>query len=257
MQTVSERLEALIAALGYNTNSFSKELGYANNNVTIGRIIADRGKQPSADTLQKIKARFARVNLNWLLTGEGDMLAPERGQYTSMEDTPTLQAAEPPARFDRNAREVTVDMFMKIPLVPVPAQAGYLKGFSDAEYIDELPTFPVIVDRSYRGKYRVFEVSGDSMDDGSSQAICDKDMVLCREVKRDLWCSKLHINTWDFVIVHRSEGITVKRIIAHDTATGHITCHPLNSLYDDFVLDLNDVLELYNVVRIVDRVARR
>ena len=43
-QTISERLEILIKELGLNPNSFSKALGYPNNNVTIGRIINDKEK---------------------------------------------------------------------------------------------------------------------------------------------------------------------------------------------------------------------
>jgi hypothetical protein len=74
MQTISERLGELIGKLGHNVNSFSKEIGYSNNNVTIGRIISDKEKMPSAETMQKISNRFTDVNLDWLLTGKGKML---------------------------------------------------------------------------------------------------------------------------------------------------------------------------------------
>ena len=119
-----------------------------------------------------------------------------------------------------------------------------------------LPTFPVIVDRTYKGKYRCFEVEGDSMDDGTRNAICDRDIILGRDIKRDLWKSKLHIKDWDFIIVHM-DGITVKRIIEHDTDNGVIKCHSTNPLYDDFILNLDQIIELYNVIKIVDRNARR
>jgi transcriptional regulator with XRE-family HTH domain len=74
MKTINERLNDLITTLGYNITSFSKELGYTNNNVTIGRIVNDKDKMPSADTMLKIAHRFNNVNLDWLLTGEGEML---------------------------------------------------------------------------------------------------------------------------------------------------------------------------------------
>ncbi len=156
----------------------------------------------------------------------------------------------------RDAQAMTDLQFMQIPFVPVHAQGGYPRGYGDQEYIDQLPTIPVIVDRNYRGKYRVFEVSGDSMDDGSRIALCDGDKILCREVKRELWDSKLHINDWFFVIVCKRDGITVKQIVKHDVEKAEIFCHPLNPIFEDFTLNLNDVVELYNVIKIIDRSAR-
>lgn len=167
-----------------------------------------------------------------------------------------LQYFENGAHVLSNAKVIDDIEFLNIPLIQIPAQGGYLKGYGDIEYVDGLPTFPVIVDKTYRGKYRVFEVSGDSMDDGSRESICDKDKILCREVKRELWANKLHIKDWLFVIVHRTEGITVKQITSHNVESGEIRCHPLNSIFDDFTLNLNDVVELYNVIKIVDRNTR-
>lgn len=154
------------------------------------------------------------------------------------------------------ARPMSDVQFMQVPFVPVHAQGGYPRGYGDQEYIDQLPTLPVLVDRNYKGKYRIFEISGDSMDNGLRGALCDGDKILCREVKRDLWTSKLHYNDWYFVIVSRCEGITVKQITDHDVAMGTIRCHPLNPMFDDFTMNLDDVLELYNVIKIVDRSAR-
>ena len=50
---------------------------------------------------------------------------------------------------------------MKFRFVPVKAAAGYLAGYADPEFIDELNTFtlPMLAP----GKYRAFEIVGDSM----------------------------------------------------------------------------------------------
>lgn len=143
--------------------------------------------------------------------------------------------------------------YVQVPVVPVYAHAGYLQGFGDMEYIDTLPTMPVITDRNFKGNYMIFEVNGDSMDDGSARSLVTGDKVMAREIRRDLWMSKLHINSWYFVIVHRVEGILVKQIIDHDVEHGVITCHSLNSQFDDFQLNLADVAQLYNVISIVGR----
>ncbi len=146
--------------------------------------------------------------------------------------------------------------FVQVPFVPIFAQGGYPSGYGDIEYIESLPTIPVIVDKKFKGNYRIFEVNGDSMDDGTRNAICDKDKLLCREVVKPLWQHKLHIKDWYFVIIHKSDGITLKQITDHNVENADILCHPLNENFTDFTLNLNDVVEIYNVIKIVDRNTR-
>lgn len=160
-----------------------------------------------------------------------------------------------PDEIIRDARYKPIEEFIKIPLVQARAMASYLRGYGDEEYIEHLPTVPVIVDRNYKGKYICFECDSDSMDDGSRNSICDKDIVLGRQVAKDLWRYKLHYNDWYFIIVHR-EGIVIKQITGHDVENGIIQCHSLNQLYEDFELHLDDVIELFNVIKIVDRSVR-
>ena len=200
-----ERVELIIEKEGLNKNSFSKAIGISNN-VTITRIINEH-RTPSRATCEKIVSAFPIYNLEWLLTGEGDMLTDTQSQT-----------------FHSNARQVDDLSYMNVPVIHIKAQCGYLAGYGDAEYINTLPTMPVIVDQTYHGKYRIFEAEGDSMDDGSRNSICDGDKLLCREVRRDLWLPKLHINDWYFVIVHRTKGISIKQITAQDDS-GNITCH--------------------------------
>ena len=78
--TVSERLGYLINYLGYNTNSFSVNIGLTSNNV-IGRIINDKERAPSYLVLNKIAETFPEVNLRWLITGDGDILHSKRSPW--------------------------------------------------------------------------------------------------------------------------------------------------------------------------------
>src|SRR5919108_3714126 len=48
-----------------------------------------------------------------------------------------------------------------IPFVPVKAAAGYLAGYADPEFVDELNTFTLPMLSG--GDYRAFEIVGDSM----------------------------------------------------------------------------------------------
>lgn len=140
---------------------------------------------------------------------------------------------------------------LMVPLVSQYAYAGYLGGYADPEYIESLPKVPVIVDKEGKGTYVMFEVRGDSMEENSRDGIYEGDKLYCREIKRDLWQYKLHLKQWDFVIVHKTDGILVKRIIDHNTTTGNITIHSLNPFYEDRVLNLEDVGQLFNVIEII------
>lgn len=137
---------------------------------------------------------------------------------------------------------------MMIPLVNQYAYAGYLSGFENEGYVGELPKMPYLADRQYKGNYVFFEVKGDSMDNGSYESYLENDLILCREVRQDFWSSKLHIHKWDFVIVHKEEGILLKRITKHEVEKGTLTLHSLNEYYEDVEVHLKDVAKIFNVV---------
>jgi len=146
---------------------------------------------------------------------------------------------------------------MQVPLVNQYAYAGYLSGFADNEYIENLPKIPFILDKEYRGEYLCFEVKGDSMESDTEESISEGSILLCRNVRQEYWKSKLHINKWDFVIVHRTEGILVKRIIKHDVESGVITIHSLNDYYKDRELNLKEVQQIFNIVEVQKKRKRR
>lgn len=224
--TVKERLIQFLSYKKIGQKKFAETCG-----LSAGYVNAIR-KSIQPDKISKIAMQFPELNTGWLLTGNGEMLNPSE------------------------IKPVSNVEFLNIPFLPIHAQGGYGRGYGDHEYIESLPTYPVIVDKNYKGKYRVFEVDGDSMDDGTRNAIYNGDKVLCREVKRELWTSKLHYKDWYFVICMKNDGITIKQITAHDVEKGIIRCHPLNPIFDDFEVELNEVAELYNVIKIVERSAR-
>jgi phage repressor protein C with HTH and peptisase S24 domain len=152
-----------------------------------------------------------------------------------------------------NARAVDMTKMtvMYVPLVTKHAYAGYLSGFGDDEYISSLTTIPMIDDKEYKGNYLAFEVKGDSMDNDTKDSYEQGDIVICRELAQTHWHSKLHIFKYDFVIVTRTEGILIKRIVDHDTTAGILTLHSLNSMYDDQRVSLNDVAQIFNVVKVI------
>lgn len=228
--SVKERLKSFLKESNIKGSDFCKSIGVSSG------FIAGMRESIQPDKLKSIAIIYPSLNIGWLMTGEGEMINRPTGQG--------------------NAKLVENIQYMEVPVVHIHARCGYLAGFGDPEYIDSLPTMPVIVDKTYNGNYRVFETEGDSMDDGSRKAIFEGDKVLCREVKRDLWQYKLHYNDWYFAIVDKKDGIVIKQIIDHDVEKGIITCHSLNPLFEDYPIQLDNVAELYNVIKIVERSAR-
>lgn len=224
---IANELKKHFATLGMQQGQIAEILGISQQAVSALLNGKPFGKKTATTWAEKFN-----LQSSWLLTGEGEMLKNQ---------------------IRPDAKEKAISDFVYVPMVPVRAKAGYLIGFGDTEYIETLPTIPVMTDRTFHGRYRCFEVEGDSMDDGSRDALCDKDVVLAREIKKELWNYKLHYKAWDFVIVHK-DGILIKSIVGHDVERGIITCHSKNPFYgEDFDLELNDVYELYNVIKLVDR----
>lgn len=143
---------------------------------------------------------------------------------------------------------------MGVELVPVYAQAGYLTGYADQEFLEELPKHYITVDRYVRGKYRSFEISGDSMNNGDiNVAMPNGTIATGREVKRELWTSKLHNHQWpNWIFVHRTEGIIAKQIAHQDIENGILVLRSLNpdkNKYPDFEVHLDEIEQIYNVIK--------
>src|ERR1044072_9257011 len=99
-----------------------------------------------------------------------------------------------------------------IPFVPVKAAAGYLAGYSDPEFIDELNTFTLPMLSG--GDYRAFEIIGDSMlPTTSGSVIVGEKAENIEEVKNNSAC----------IVVSRNEGIVYKRVVKNNRVKNKIT----------------------------------
>lgn len=189
-----------------------------------------------------------RTYQNYELTGDIPEYMQKLIRYSFFDDT-KHEVNEPKSNYSDLTKPLNSKV-LEVPLVHQYAYAGYMSGFTDDEYISELPTVPFIVEsKVYKGNYLAFEVKGDSMDDRSIEAYPERTIILCREIPKQHWVNKLHISQWDFVIVHQTEGVLLKRIKEHNTENGDLLLHSLNDLYEDFTVNLNEVVKIFNVVK--------
>ena len=158
---------------------------------------------------------------------------------------------------EANDAELLTNMHcVEVPIVPVYAYASFLHGHDDTEYMDSLPTISVIIDKKYnKDKRVVFEVKGNSMDDGTNRGLLDGDKILVTELDSDCCRTKLKTGDSFFVIIHRTDGIVVKQIVEHHVEEGIIRCHSINPSpqYHDFDVDLREVTKIFKVAAIVGR----
>src|SRR5215210_2999129 len=129
-----------------------------------------------------------------------------------------------------------------IPFVPVKAAAGYLAGYSDPEFIDELNTFtlPMLAP----GTYRAFEIVGDSMlPTPSGSIIVGEKMENLEDVKSNN----------SYIIVSRQEGIVYKRIMKNNRAKTKWTLVSDNPSYQPYNVDVNDIMEVWQAQMIITK----
>src|SRR6185369_10622845 len=99
-----------------------------------------------------------------------------------------------------------------IHFVPVKAAAGYLAGYADSEFIDELNTFTLPMLSG--GNYRAFEIIGDSMMPTPSGSIIVGEKVEDTEDVK---------NNQPYIVVSRNEGIVYKRIVKSNKTKNKLT----------------------------------
>lgn len=71
--TITGRITYLIGALKENTNSFSNKIGVSQSTVATA---IKRNKGVNSDLIEKITIAYPIVNIDWLITGRGEMLKP-------------------------------------------------------------------------------------------------------------------------------------------------------------------------------------
>lgn len=250
MDTVASRISAFIdhsVGVEHGRNKrFADKMG-------VTEFVVSNWVKRGAGTsvIMKIKNAFPEVSVEWLLSGEGEMLKD-------------AHADEAPQKPHRTPKEVEVvppgsRIVQRLPIIPIKAQAGVGKGFlydrdesQDPEDVyEEFDTMEVALEREVSDRYKLFRVTGNSMDDDSKRSICDGDVVLCREVYPEDWRYGLINTKYPYVvIVIEEEGVLIKELIKHSRKDNTITLHSLNSNYEDFTKSLSDVRAFFYVERI-------
>jgi len=129
-----------------------------------------------------------------------------------------------------------------IPFVPVKAAAGYLAGYADPEFVDELNTFTLPMLSG--GDYRAFEIIGDSMmPTPSGSVIVGERVQQLDDVK----------SNQTYIVVSKTDGIVYKRVLKNNRQKNKFTLVSDNPAYQPYPVQAEDILELWQAQMIISK----
>ena len=221
MSVVSENIRFLRKRLGLTQEQFAERIG-------IKRSLVGAYEEGRADP------RLSNlINMAKLFGTSVDIMINKDVSRLSDKD---INVSE--FKRGKEVLAITVDEHQRenIELVPQKAAAGYLNGYADPEFIEELPKFklPILPGNA---TYRAFEITGDSM------LPILPGTVIIGEYIDDVRHIK---NGKTYVLVTKSEGIVYKRVFNYIEDSGKLFCVSDNTTYAPFQLDIDDVMEVWS-----------
>ncbi len=153
-----------------------------------------------------------------------------------------ISTTEPKSYLEERRKLKMASTAAQISFVPVKAAAGYLSGYADPDFIDELNTFtlPMLAP----GQYRAFEIVGDSMlPTPSGSVIVGEKIDELEEIK----------NSNTYVVLSKSEGVVYKRVLKNNRAKNKLTLVSDNPVYEPYNVNSEDVLEIWKAVFILQK----
>lgn len=182
--------------------------------------------EPRLSTLVNI-SRLFEISLDQLVTNDLSKIGLElvKGNHSGPEGGKLRVLA---ITVDQDNRE-------NIELVPHKASAGYLNGYADPEFIEELPKFrlPML---NTTGTHRAFEIKGDSMlPIASGTVIIGKFVEDWSLIKDGTPC----------ILVSQQEGVVFKRVYNKIKTDATLRLHSDNPVFQPYELPVDNIYEIW------------
>ena len=218
MSFAGKNLKYLRRLRGWTQEEFATRLKIKRS--LLGAYEEERA-EPRIEVLEQLKDIF-KLSLDELLLKD---LGDTSGSYLARRRAQKLAAGSADIQF-----------------VPVKAAAGYLAGYGDPEFIDELNTFtlPMLAP----GNYRAFEIMGDSMMPTPSGS------VIVGERVENLDGLKANQT---YILVSKTEGIVYKRILKNPKSKNKLTLVSDNPSYQPYTINAADLLEIWQASFIITK----
>lgn len=226
---IKQRILFFAATLGTSKRDFYTKIGVSRGTLESGTGITE-------DVMAKFIAAFPEINLEWLLTGCGEMIKPNSGNSETTVITPSPNTDKAKVMPLANARKST--NVKPIPLVTETAAAGFGNGLLSIEEKD-VKEYYIIPKFRYCNVDFMIEVSGLSMYPHFNPG----DVIACTILKdrKFLQWNKCH------VIATREQGILVKRLMPSEQE-GFLTAVSDNKEYPPFDIPVDEITGIALVV---------
>jgi hypothetical protein len=263
---IKERILQYSEYKGIGKEKFIENLG-----MTYGNF---KGKQKltsvNSDFLDRFLSKYPQVNIEWLLSGVGDL--EKKAVNNSISDNVNSIIKEPTGLVyeihneaklfdDKQEPEILEnssgnkyfiypDGTIRIEVMKVPflAYASYIECYNDIVICkEEFSSITFKVDHIGRGNYVGFESFGESMWNSGGYDTPSGADILGREVGKHLWANGFHTTKYGFIIISKT-GIWHKDIIDLKE-NGDITLSSRNPTSPPFDYPLNDVLQIFHVIK--------
>jgi transcriptional regulator with XRE-family HTH domain len=224
MSIAGQNLKYLRKLRGWTQEEFAAKLGIKRS--LLGAYEEERA-EPRLEVLETISDMF-KLTLDELLRKELGIANGPGGKGVSY--------------ISKRRAQKLLSATNDIQLVPVKAAAGYLAGYADPEFLDELNTFtlPMLAP----GNYRAFEIVGDSMlPTPSGSVIVGEKIDDLEEVK----------SNQTYIVVSRNEGIVYKRVMKNNKSRNKLTLISDNTAYQPYNVNSDDVIEVWKAQMIISK----
>lgn len=221
MAMANQNMKYLRKLRGFTQDEFAQKIGIKRS--LVGAYEEERA-EPNYEVLETVSDLF-KVSIDDLLRKD---LSETKGSYLAKRRQLKMLA------------ETNVIHF-----VPVKAAAGYLNGYADPEFLDELNTFTLPMLTS--GTYRAFEIIGDSMmPTPSGSVIVGAKVENLDDVK----------NNNAYIVLSKSEGVVYKRVLKSNRSKNKLTLLSDNPVYQPYRVNTEDVLEFWSAQMVISKVGQ-
>jgi transcriptional regulator with XRE-family HTH domain len=217
MKHIQANIKHLRALKKFSQERFADELGWSRS--MVGSYEEGRS-EPPIDRLIDLSNYF-NIPIDILV----------KNDLRLAKDTSFIEVGNRRVLFPVTVNENNEDL---IEIIPAKASAGYLSGYDDPEYIEQLqkiklPFLPT-------GTHRAFPIKGDSM-----LPVKDGSFVVAKFVDdiEDVRDGRT------YVVLTREDGLVYKRVYNHIEEEDNLTLHSDNKMYMPYKVNIRDVLELW------------
>jgi phage repressor protein C with HTH and peptisase S24 domain len=203
----AEKITEILSLKGGNVHQLEQKLKLSNGSL---RKAISRNSDLKGEIIEGLLSLYPDLNRDWLMFDEGEAFIETNVSHEKNIETNNSSVGEHHESYIQKRRKLkqsNTGPFM-VPLVPVKAQAGYVRAYDQAMYVDALEKYALPPGVNPQGAvWRYWEIEGDSME----PAFHNKDIILTSQVHQFDW---ENLRNFYLYVIVTNEKVLFKRVFA-------------------------------------------